>query len=287
MGDVAVQDRMNDQGLHRADYLLRDFIPAWQKLVATVPVYDTWDDHDYFNDDLAGIPEGFSEKDKENVWEVYRYAWNNPSYGFGDNGKGVFFRTRIGPADVIMVDDRYFRKGVKGSFLGREQLDWLKTNLAQCKGPFIILSCGTMWSDYVDEGKDSWGVNDPEGREELFNFIESKDISGVLLISGDRHGARGFTIPRPSGFSFYEFEVASLGGRVGPPVSKPEWKNQFYGISGKFAFGEFTFTGSKKDPEVVFRLIDDDGAIINETRLKKSQLTPSNFRNKVLISNEK
>lgn len=46
------------------------------------------------------------------------------------------------------------------------------------------------------------GVNDPEGREELFSFIEENNISGVLLISGDRHGARGFTIPRKSDFGF-------------------------------------------------------------------------------------
>lgn len=36
------------------------------------------------------------------------------------------------------------------------------------------------------------------------------------MISGDRHGTRGFRIPRPSGFNFYEFEAGSLGGRTGP-----------------------------------------------------------------------
>jgi alkaline phosphatase D len=276
-GDVAVQDRMNNSGLHRADYLLRDFIPAWQKLVATIPAYDTWDDHDYFNDDLAGIPKGFTLADKEKVWNIYRYAWNNPAYGFGENNKGVFYRTRVGPADIIMVDERYFRTGEKGSFLGKEQMEWLKKNLLECKGPFIILSCGTMWSDYVDDGKDSWGVNDPEGRENLFSFIEKNNIKGVLLISGDRHGARGFTIPRSSGFNFYEFEAASLGGRVGPSAIDSLWKTQMYGISGKFAFGEFSFGGSKADPEVIFRLWCDDGTMVFEKRLLRSQLTPSNF----------
>jgi len=68
-----------------------------------------------------------------------------------------------------------------------------------------------MWSDYVSGGKDSWGTKDPAGRERIFNFIEENNIKGVLLISGDRHGARGFRIPRPSGYEFYEFEPASLG----------------------------------------------------------------------------
>jgi len=275
-GDIAVQDRRNHFGLHRADYLLRDFFGAWQDFSAAVPVCTTWDDHDYFDNDLWGIPKGFSLQDKQGVCDVFRRAWNNPSYGFGDERRGVFLRTRIGPCDVIMVDERYFRTGPKGngSLLGEEQFNWLQEQLLDCKGPFIILSCGTMWSDYVSNGKDSWGMWDPEGRERIFRFIEKHRISGVLLISGDRHGARGFRIRRPSGFNFYEFEAASLGGRTGPPATKPQWDTQFYGISGRYAFGEFTVDATTADPEVTFRLIGDDATIIHELKLKRSQLTP-------------
>ena len=273
-GDIAVQDRNNHLGLHRADYLLRDFFPAWQDFSAAVPVCVTWDDHDYFDNDRWGIPKGYSLQDKEHVCDVFRRSWNNPSYGFGDERRGVFLRTRIGPCDAIMVDERYFRTGEKGSFLGVEQMAWLEEQLLDCKGPFIILSCGTMWSDYVSNGKDSWGVWDPEGRERIFKFIEKHRIGGVLLISGDRHGARGFRIPRPSGFNFYEFEAGSLGGRKGPAVTKPEWDTQFYGIADKYAFGEFTIDAMVPDPEVTFRLIQDDGTVIHELRLARSQLTP-------------
>lgn len=274
-GDIAVQDRENNTAMQRADYLLRDFMPAWQNLAGTVPVYATWDDHDYFRNDKSGIPEGFTNEDREAVWNVFRQSWNNPSYGFGEKGKGVFFRTRIGPADVIMLDNRYFRTGKKGSFLGDEQMKWLEEQLLDCKGPFIILSCGTMWSDYVSNGKDSWGVNDPEGRERIFNLIEKNKIGGVILISGDRHGARGFKIPRPSGFNFYEFESASLGGRRGPKVTSPEWDTQLYGFSDVYAFGEFSFNTLLPDPEVTFKLIQDNGKVLYEIKLTKSQLTPT------------
>ena len=273
-GDIAVQDRKNHLGLHRADYLLRDFQPAWRDLVAAVPVYATWDDHDYFRNDGAGIPRGHTLADKQGVCDVFRQAWNNPSYGFDDERRGVFLRTRIGPCDAIMVDNRYFRKNEPGSFLGDEQMKWLEAQLLDCKGPFIILSCGTMWSDYVSNGKDSWGRWDPEGRERIFKLIETNRIAGVLLISGDRHGARGFRIPRPSGFKFYEFEAGSLGGRSGPPVTKPEWTEQFYGIASKYALGEFTIDATVADPTVTFRLIGDDAKTIHEMKLTRSQLTP-------------
>ncbi len=275
IGDIAAQDRNNSMGWHSLDYLARDLYPAWQKLVSKIPVYAGWDDHDYFDNDLAGIPEGYTNKDRENVWKVFRYAWNNPSYGFGDEGKGNFYRTRIGAADIIQIDHRYFR--TEESFLGEEQMQWLKEQLLDCKGPFIILSNGTMWSDYVSNGKDSWGMYDPEGREKIFSLIEKNNIPGVLLISGDRHGSRGFTIPRESGFSFYEFEVASLGGLGGQPATKPEWTTQFYGLNGGYAFGEFTFNTKLKDPTVTFKLIGEEGDIIHEMTLKRSELTPGNY----------
>jgi alkaline phosphatase D len=274
LGDIAVQDRNNHLGLHRADYLMRDLHPAWSDLVAAVPVFATWDDHDYFDNDKAGIPKGYTEQDARQVCDVFCQNWNNPSYGFNDKRRGVFLHTRIGPCDIIMVDERYFRKNQKGSFLGEAQMDWLEKQLLACRGSFIILSCGTMWSDYVSKGKDSWGMCDPQGREEIFDLIEKHHIGGVLLISGDRHGARGFRIPRASGFEFYEFEAGSLGGRSGPPVKRPEWTTQLYGIAGLYAFGEFSMDATLADPEVTFRLIQDDGTVLYALTLKRSQLTP-------------
>ncbi len=241
--------------------------------MAAIPVYATWDDHDYFDNDKAGIPPGFTLQDKVAVWSVFRRAWNNPAYGFGEDRCGVFLRTRIGPCDVIMTDERFFRTGQKGSFLGEDQMKWLETQLLDCRGPFIILSCGTMWSDYVSKGKDSWGAWDPSGRERIFSLIEKHRIGGVLLISGDRHGARGFRIPRPSGFNFYEFEAASLGGRSGPAVTVPG-SPQFYGIADQYAFGEFSVDATQPDPVVEFRLIGEEGDFIHEMTLSRSQLTP-------------
>ena len=272
-GDVSAQDNGNHRGLARVGYLVRESWPAWRNLVASVPVFVTWDDHDYFRDDGWGIPPGYTADDQARTWEVFRHAWNNPSYGFNDERRGVFLRTRLGPCDVIMLDNRYFRK--KGSFLGEEQMTWLEAQLLDCKGPFITLSCGTMWSDYVSGGKDSWGTYDREGRERIFSLIERHRIPGVLLLSGDRHGARVFRIPRSSGFAFYEFGPASLGGRIGAPAARPEWRDfQLFGMTGKYAFGEFTFDISLADPEVTFRLVGEDNSILHELTLKRSQLTP-------------
>lgn len=276
IGDIAVQGKMDYLGRRKLDYLMRDMFDAWQYQVAKVPVYATWDDHDYIYDDNYAKPDRYTQADVQNIWKEFTLAWNNPSYGFGEGqGEGLFLHTRIKDVDVIMLDNRYFRE--QGNFLGEGQMEWLKKQLLASEAPFIILSSGTMWSDYLSDGKDSWGVFDPEGREELFTFIEENNIGGVLLISGDRHGARGFSIPRESGFELYEFGAASLGWLFGPPDSKPEWTTQLYGTSGVAAFGEFTFDTSVEDPTVTFRLVDDKQAILHEMTLTRSQLTPASY----------
>ena len=75
--------------------------------------------------------------------------------------------------------------------------------------------------------------------------------------------------------AFYEFEVASLGGRSGPAVTNEDWTTQLYGISDEYAFGEFTFDTTKNDPTVTFRLIHEDNRIIHEMTLSQSELTPA------------
>ena len=266
LGDFAVDDRDNRIPMHRSDYLLRDVSQAWRHFSSQVPVYAAWDDHDYFNDDLAGVPEKFTANDREALRAVWQQNWNNP-----DNKKpGIYFNTRIGPVEMIMLDTRSCRenarRGQYGSFLGAEQMKWLKGVLKKSKAPFKVISSGTMWTDYITNGKDSWGTWDIKAREELFNYIETERISGVLLISGDRHGARGFTIPRPSGFVFHEFEAGSLGGMEGPPAMAENAANQLFGYLGRdfIAFGEFTFDTQGDTPSVTFRLINEYGQIIEE-----------------------
>src|SRR5699024_1698398 len=103
MGDITVQDGRDHFGKHRADYLLRDFHPAWSSFGSSIPIYANWDDHDYFDNDLGGVPEGYTKFNKEKVRKIFRYSWNNPFYGFGDRKKGIFYQTTIGPFDIITI----------------------------------------------------------------------------------------------------------------------------------------------------------------------------------------
>jgi len=283
LGDIAADDRNNEINMHRADYQLRDVSQPFSSFVAHVPAYASWDDHDYFDNDLSGIPRKFTADDRDNVRQVWHENWNNPPAD--EQREGIYFNTRIGPVEVIMLDTRSCREGERrrqyGSYLGKTQLDWLQATLKASTAPFKIISSGTMWSDYVSRAKDSWGSWDTEAREEVFDLIEQEQIGGVLLVSGDRHGARGFRIPRPSGFSFYEFEPATLGGVSGPAGLVKNCPEQLFGYGGRdsngenfVAFGEFTFDTSGDEPTVTFRLITQHGEIREELALPLAELTP-------------
>src|SRR5690606_27908955 len=117
-------------------------------------------DHDYLNNDLSGIPEGFHKADQEALRSVWQANWNNPEH----EAEGIFFNTRIGSVELIMLDTRSCRevkiRGQYGSYLGTKQQNWLKETLKNSTAPFKIISSGTMWSDYVTNGKDSWGTWD-------------------------------------------------------------------------------------------------------------------------------
>lgn len=276
LGDIAVDDRRNNTNLHRSDYLLRDVSAPWSQFAANVPLFTSWDDHDYFDDDLGGVPEGFEEKDRDAVRAVWKENWNNPT----NHNPGIYFNKRIGQVEVIMLDTRSLRennrRGAYGSYLGMEQFNWLKKILKKSTAQYKIISSGTMWSDYISNGKDSWGTWDTQTRDELFDFIESENIAGVLLISGDRHGARGFKIPRPSGFEFFEFQVASLGGLPGPNAIAQDNNTQLFGYqaSNFVAFGEFVFDYEGENEFVEFRLISEFGEILEEFVIPYSILNP-------------
>ena len=205
LGDCAVDDRKCDFGLINTDYLLRNLSPPWQQLTANVPVFTSWDDHDYWHDDAGGTHTRGQSIDVDGLRKNWRTQWNNPDRDVERNG--IYFQTQIGPVHFIALDTRSCRvneqRGQLNSFLGEEQMAWLKQQINESTSPYILLSSGTMWSDYISNGKDSWGTWDTEGREVIFQVIDAKKEAQVILLSGDRHGARGFAIPRPGGNRIY------------------------------------------------------------------------------------
>ncbi len=165
-------------------------VPEFEALVRNRPLYATWDDHDFGENDTDGRLAG-----KENSRQVFIEYHANPSYGESD--EGIYTKFRMGGVEIFLLDTRYFA-GTEPSpiapdrptLLGRRQWDWLQAALSASTAPFKLLASGIIWNGAVRPGKpDHWDTY-PHEREALFRFLGDERISGVVLTSGDIHRTR-------------------------------------------------------------------------------------------------
>jgi alkaline phosphatase D len=180
-----------DPEVQRPIYYAHRRIPAHRAVVARTPSLAIWDDWDYAGDNSDGTAAG-----KELSLDTFKQLWPNPGYG-QPSDPGVYFKASWGDVDFFMLDGRYHRSpneaGDDGqkTMLGAAQLAWLKRELAASDATFKFLANGGEWQS---RGRnDSWRSFLRE-RNELFRFIEEHRITGVVLLSGDRHVTAAYQV---------------------------------------------------------------------------------------------
>jgi len=137
--------------------------------------------------------------------------WPNPAYGEADN-PGVYFRFSSGDVDFFMTDDRYHRdpnnapEDGKKSYLGAKQFEWLKRELLASKAKIKVIGSG---GEFETQGVAASWASFRRERDELFKFIEENQITGVLLLSGDRHFTAAYQVIG----KFIEVTSGPLGSR--------------------------------------------------------------------------
>ena len=195
-----------------------------------IPMMITWDDHDFgFNDGGANFAfRGWSETIFETFWGSSAEVRSRPgvyeSRIFGEAGK----RTQI-----ITLDTRFFRSDfdaiayspkrpplgpyipsndLSKTMLGDAQWAWLKQELAKPADFRVVVSSIQVITDA--HNYESWEAL-PIERRKLYGVLAAREPSGLVLLSGDRHGA-GIYSHRPSrditrtGEKFWELTSSSL-----------------------------------------------------------------------------
>jgi len=269
LGDNLYQDKPESRSLQRLYYYRRQLRPEFQTLTSSCANYAIWDDHDFGKNDTAGGPDKFKPAWKLPVWKVFKENWPNPAFGGGAEQPGCWFNWRQGDVEFFMTDGRYYRDFKVGkTMLGPVQKAWLKEQLAASTAPFKVLCSGTLWTEHADKGgKDSWwGV--PEERDEIFDWIQSEKINGVILASADRHRTDIYQIKRPGGYDLYEFETSKLTNNH---THNTRDKALFSYNKGNF-YGLLSFDTTVEDPTVTFECITIDDEVVHTFQLKHSQL---------------
>lgn len=272
LGDNVYIDAPRETLTTRYCYYRRQSRPEWRRLVAGTPVYAIYDDHDFGTNDCVPGPEIEKPAWKRRVWNTFSLNWCNPYYGGGTKQPGCWCDFQIGDLHVIMLDGRYYRsRATRPSMLGPAQMKWLKRTLKASRGTFTIIASPVPWSPGVKPGsRDTWDGFAQE-REEIFRFIETERINGVILVSADRHRTDLRVTKRESGYDLYELESSKLTNRHTHKVVQTPGLIWGYNKTCSFAVMEFDTTA--KDPQVRFEAVTIDGEQVHDHLLKLSQLT--------------
>ncbi|MFP4173857.1 MAG: alkaline phosphatase D family protein [Candidatus Hydrogenedentota bacterium] len=284
MGDNVYIDDPEHSLTQRYCYYRRQSTPEWRDLVAGRGVYAIWDDHDFGLDDSYGGPEIDHFPWKRPVWHVFQQNWNNPAYGGGHTQPGSWFDFYIGDVHFIMLDGRYYREETarhgaedveNPSMLGPVQRAWLKETLKDSRGVFKVVASSVPWARGTKGGPpaglDTWDGYDEE-REAIFDFLYEHDISGVVLISADRHRSDARRVSREDGYDLYDFMSSQLTNyhTHGLMEDAPGW---IFGYNEKNAFALLDFDTTAEDPALTFEIVTIDDETIWDMELTLSELT--------------
>lgn len=194
--DLSSRYNMNQRyKKQRQQASLKDFL-------VKMPHYATWDDHDFGPNNSSRRFSGANA-----ATEIFKAYWANPRYG-GITEPGIFFSQRWQDVEFIVTDNRTYRdpnnfpNPLERSFLGRTQMDWLKSKLVGSDATFKIVVIGSpVFNRYY---KESFYLATGEYNN-LMQFLEANKVEGVIFLSGDRHHSELTKLEREGAYPLYNY----------------------------------------------------------------------------------
>ena len=261
-----------------------------REMNAVCPTFFQWDDHEVVNNwsaskDLVS-DDRYTEKSIFTLASRAGRAFHEMTpirYTPAEPGR-VYRKIAYGPMlDIFFVDLRSYR-GPNGQSLetemtdesrifGRDQLDWLKLELASSRATWKVIACDMPIGLVVPDGDKIEAIANrdpgaPKGRElevaELLRFIKSANVTNTVWLTADVHyTAAHYYDPNKAQFQdfepFWEFVSGPLhAGTFGPNDLDPT-----FGPELKFVKAPSAEQGANLPPSAglqFFGLVDIDGA---------------------------
>ena len=217
------------------EYEKLEAAPSFQRLRNAIPIYATWDDHDY------GLNDGGREfKLKDVSQQVFFDFWQVSLDRPERQTPGVYSERWLAKAGVqiqiLLLDTRYFRSTLTAdaqddrcpirnvgqnladdaTIPGSAQWQWLNESLRKPADVRVIASSIQVISD--QHCWERWGAF-PNERERLFRTIAESGARNVFIVSGDRHLGEISKLPRSGDFGLdyplYDVTSSPLSARSG------------------------------------------------------------------------
>ncbi|WP_405796110.1 alkaline phosphatase D family protein [Streptomyces sp. NBC_01506] len=205
--------------------------PEISRMVSSMPVWGTWDDHDFGGNDIDG---GFAGKKNTRTAFVDHRA--NATFGHGADGRplttrtdgqGVYTSFRRGPVEVFLLDPRWFSNTgpswadpTKATCLGQVQWDWLRAALKKSTATFKAIATGMIWDDKENPESDDWATYQHE-KDAILDYVAAERIPGCFLVGGDIHVSRALNYGPRVGYDLWQFIVSPLHDRTIPSLNVP------------------------------------------------------------------
>ena len=275
LGDNVYIDLPEQPGpFHDYTYYQRQSRPEFRRLVSATSVYAIWDDHDAAVDDIWLGPYVDRPAWKQPMVDLFRRNWNNPAYG-SDSHPGVWFGFSLGDVDFFLLDGRTYRTNPFDdgpTMLGPVQKAWLLDSLGASEAAFKVIASPVAWADGAKPGsRDTWS-GFPEEREEIFRFIEENDVTGVVLLSSDRHRSEAWAIERESGYAFHDL----LSGQLTNIHTHPVEPGALFSYNLKDSFGLLTFETAGEEPRVTYEIHSIDDELVETLVIPHADLAVTN-----------
>lgn len=251
--------------------------PEFQNLLANMPVYAIWDDHDFGWDDA-----GRHYPYKEESQAIFNNFWQVSATSRRRTGSGIYeshlFGEETERIQLILLDTRMFRDDLvpyKGfsegdstynyqmdyepnpladsTFLGREQWQWLETQL-KIPAKLRVIASSTQFG-ITHNGYEAW-ANVPHEQQKMLNLIKSTQANGVIFISGDVHYAEMSKLAEAAMYPI--FDITSSGITSTWDFAAPN-DNRIEGPVMENNFGMITVEWSGENPEILIDIIDVEG----------------------------
>lgn len=247
----------------------RAYAPA-RPMLANVPNYATWDDHDYGPNDSD---RGWWMKNTS--LDVFKLFWPNPSYGI-KGLDGVTTSMEIADVQVFMLDDRWYRNAndridQQRRILGEQQLQWLIDALASSRATFKVVAVG---SQLLSDNKRREGFERSTlERDELIQTITKNKIPGVLFVSGDVHFAELSKLDREGTYPIYELTSSPLSAGLN---TSPAYRENSRTVPGTeyvgHNFGLISVEGARGSRMLTLRIVDASGKDVWQKTVSEQEL---------------
>ena len=275
-------------------------IPELRPMLATIPQYAIWDDHDFGPNDI-----GREYWNKELATEIFSLFHGNPTAGLPET-PGIFTYFAWGDVHFYLLDNRTHRTvygltpepfGYEKQTLGKAQIDWMielmKFNRNQSSGSYFYSASSYPSTFHViaigaqvisPYGKDSLR-NFPGEWNYLFDRLVTEELHNVLFITGDIHFAEVSRLTYQGGghpgkpgqagqigqeYQFWDITSSPLtaGSWPGAPAEDNPYRvDVFPGEADRFGgrnFATLTFEGPLPERRAVIRYYDSRGRLVNQ-----------------------